>query len=507
MFVGTGSEVGKSVIATAFCRILKTRGFRVAPFKAQNMALNSFVTAEGGEMGRAQVVQAEACGIDPHIDMNPVLLKPSSDTGSQVIIHGTVFKTMGASQYYRFKKQIWKKIAESYHRLSRTYDVLVLEGAGSVAEVNLKDRDVVNMRMAEEAEARVVLVADIDRGGVFASIVGTMHLLTPRERRRIVGFVINKFRGDRKLLKPGLSFLEKETGKPVLGVIPYLNSVHIPGEDSVQLARKTKETMKRTCKRARVGVVKLPHLSNYTDFDPLETEASISLGYLNAEEKLKGKWNLLVLPGSKNTIQDLKYLKDVGFAEQLRKYHARGGKILGICGGFQMLGQHISDPSGVESSTKNTEGLGLLPMRTVLASRKITAQVQATAEGLSVGLPFAGHTISGYEIHMGRSSLPPTVTPFATITRKSGSRKRVRDGAVSKDLQTLGTYIHGLFEEDGFRRAFLNWVVNRRGPSDEKSPRSYRLFKDKQYDLLAQHVEKHVNLKRILGATGLSASP
>ncbi|MCX5894394.1 MAG: cobyric acid synthase [Proteobacteria bacterium] len=498
MFLGTASESGKSIMTAAFCRILKRQGFRVAPFKAQNMALNSYVTGDGKEMGRAQVAQAEAAGIEPDVDMNPILLKPTSEKGSQVIVHGIVHDTMDAAEYYALKKLLWPKITESYDRLSGRFDCIVLEGAGSPVEMNLKEYDIVNMTMAEYAGARVVLVADIDRGGVFASIIGTVELLEPRERDLLIGFVINKFRGDVTLLKDGLNFIEQRTGKPVLGVVPHINDLYIPGEDSVALGRKKPSSAGKDGARARIGVIRLPHISNYTDFDPLEADTRFHVDYITSPYCLN-LYDVVVLPGSKNVFYDLRTLRETHMAQALLDFHSSGGKIVGICGGYQMLGKVIKDPHGVEHSSGEIEGLGLLPVSSVMEKDKVTSRVAGMFHlpGQHAGVP-----VEGYEIHMGRTSvIAEHEACFLWRNTAQGSPGTV-NGVASTDGNIWGTYLHGIFENDAFRDMFVQWIANSH-VSAQGDNLSYAAFKEKNYDMLADIVEQHVNVSYILQKMGI----
>ncbi len=482
MFVGTSSDSGKSVLAAAFCRILKRRGMRVAPFKAQNMALNSGVTPEGHEMGRAQIVQAEAAGIAPHADMNPILLKPTSELGSQVIVHGIACGNMDAAAYYENKKRLWPAVTESYDRLAAQYDVIVLEGAGSPVEVNLKQNDIVNMAMAEYADASVVLVADIDRGGVFASIVGTVELLEERERQRLAGFIINKFRGDQTLLRDGLDFIKQKTGFPVLGVVPMLRDLYLPGEDSVALDRKCLEQPTNTLALS-AGIIRLPHMANYTDFDPLELDPRFSIEYVLSTKSLGGH-DIIIVPGSKNVPYDMDFLRRSGLAGAVLRYVQAGGRIVGVCGGYQMLGRKIRDPHGVESKElSEVAGLGLLPITTIFEPAKITRQVNAavTLPGLK-----SPAVLTGYEIHMGRSLLD------------EGGDCHIQEFlAANPDGRVWGSYVHGLFDSDQMRDALLAWTCgSEEGAS--LSSFSYQAFKEYNYDLLASTVEKQVDVKSIL---------
>ena len=495
MILGTGSDVGKSILVAGLCRILKQDGYRVAPFKAQNMALNSFITPEGGEMGRAQVVQAEAASIEPHVDMNPILLKPTSNVGSQVILHGKVLGNYTAEEYYQKKTDLVGQVMQSYHRLEEKYDVILMEGAGSAAEINLREKDLVNLSMAERVAAPVLLVADIDRGGVFASIVGHMELFTPAERELMKGFVINKFRGDPSLLRSGLEFLETRTGKPVLGLVHYYKDIHIPEEDSVALDLKMRVTRERSQEQVRIGVIRLPHISNYTDFDSLEQEPSVDLTYFTAPEQVF-EMDLVVLPGSKNTLNDLHYLHNQGIAEAIISFHAKGGTVVGICGGYQMLGRKVLDPLGVESDLKEITGLGLLDMETELLGEKVTTQVRARLLWPELADP--ADQVHGYEIHMGQSRVLGPATPLLEIVERNGKPVQVKDGLISSDGRVWGSYLHGLFDNDGLRHR----VISRLQQGDDLVPTRERLssfnhWKEEQYDKLATHLRKHIDMDRI----------
>jgi len=487
MFAGTSSDSGKSVLAAAFCRILKRRGVRVAPFKAQNMALNSGVTPEGHEIGRAQIVQAEAAGIAPHADMNPVLLKPTSEMGSQVIVQGIARGNMDAAAYYENKKLLWPAVTESYNRLAAQYDVIVLEGAGSPVEVNLKQNDIVNMAMAEYADASVVLVADIDRGGVFASIVGTVELLEPHERQRLAGFIINKFRGDADLLRDGLDFIKQKTGFPVLGVMPMLRGLYLPGEDSVALDRKFLQQPTHASALS-VGIIRLPHMANYTDFDPLELDPRFSIEYVLSAKSLGGH-DVIIIPGSKNVPYDMQFLRASGLADALLRYEKAGGRVVGVCGGYQMLGRLIHDPYGVESKELSEfAGLGLLPITTIFEPTKITRMVDA-----AVNLPGLKKTaaLTGYEIHMGRS------------LSEDGPDCQIQELLTSSpDGMVWGSYVHGLFDSDEMRDALISWNSG----SDDgcaQSSFSYQAYKEHNYDLLADTVEQQVNVDCLFKKSGV----
>jgi adenosylcobyric acid synthase len=494
MFLGTSSESGKSVLATAFCRILKQRGISAAPFKAQNMALNSGVTPEGKEMGRAQIVQAEAACIEPHVDMNPILLKPTSEQGSQVVVHGVVHGNMDAADYYRQKKSFWRRITESYDRLAGHYDVIVLEGAGSPVEVNLKENDIVNMAMAEYADASAVLVADIDRGGVFASIIGTMELLQPAERKRLIGFIINKFRGDQSLLRDGLQFIKQKTGRPVFGVLPLLRSLYIPGEDSVSLDSRAPQSGQSTT-AVTVGIIRLPHLANYTDFDPLLCDPRFSVEYVTSAQRLM-LYDVVIIPGSKNVFHDTGFLCERGFQQALLRYHANGGRIVGICGGFQMLGISIRDPHGVESNMPEITALGFLPAVSTMRTEKVTRRVRCM-------LRLPGQqgvcAVAGYEIHMGATSLldTPAVQGLTPDTPAEHAA-----GVASADGRVWGTYIHGIFDSDAMRDSFLMWAAPA-GIGENAGHFSYAQFKEKNYDMLARAVEDHIDVAGIFRALGV----
>ncbi|MDQ1817982.1 cobyric acid synthase [Massilia sp. CCM 9210] len=436
MVQGTTSDAGKSTVVAALCRLLKNEGVTVAPFKPQNMALNSAVTADGGEIGRAQALQAIAAGVAPHTDMNPVLLKPSSNIGAQVVIHGKVRAEMNARDYHQYKTVAMGAVLESYARLRQQYQTIVVEGAGSPAEINLRDRDIANMGFAEAVDCPVILVADIDRGGVFAHIVGTLSCLSQSERDRTIGFVINRFRGDISLLEPGLDWLEQQTGKPVLAVLPYLQGLFLDAEDAVQAVQASRGAFK-------VVVPSLPRMSNHTDFDALRVHPDVDLQFVRQNEA-KPACDLLIIPGSKNTRGDLAYLLDQGWGPYIDKHLRYGGKVIGICGGFQMLGREVSDPHGVEGESGTTEALGLLDMRTELTTEKRLAQVAGRCA-------FADAEVAGYEIHMGVSSGAALDTPAFNIDGRA-------EGARSSDEQILGSYLHGMFDHPQACAALLRWA-------------------------------------------------
>ncbi len=436
MVQGTTSDAGKSTVVAALCRLLKRGGVRVAPFKPQNMALNSAVTADGGEIGRAQALQAIAAGLAPHTDMNPVLLKPSSDVGAQVIIHGKVRAEMNARDYHQYKTIAMQAVLESHQRLLAQYDSIVVEGAGSPAEINLRERDIANMGFAEEVDCPVILVADIDRGGVFAHIVGTLSCLSDSERKRTIGFVINRFRGDISLLQPGLEWLEQQTGKPVLAVLPYLHGLFLDAEDAVQPVQASRGAF-------RIAVPSLPRMSNHTDFDALRAHPDVDLRFVRQGEAIPPA-DLIILPGSKNTRGDLEWLRAQGWPAAIDKHLRYGGKVIGICGGFQMLGHSVTDPHGIEGVPGVSAALGLLDMDTEMTLDKRLVQVSGECA-------FAEATVSGYEIHMGTSSGAALELPAFRIDGRP-------EGARSADGQILGTYLHGLFDTPQASAALLRWA-------------------------------------------------
>ncbi|MBP0599417.1 cobyric acid synthase [Herbaspirillum sp. LeCh32-8] len=438
MIQGTTSDAGKSTLAAALCRLLKRDGVTVAPFKPQNMALNSAVTADGGEIGRAQALQAQAAGIAPHTDMNPVLLKPSSDTGAQVIVHGKVRADMNARDYHRYKTEAMQAVLQSYQRLRAQYRAIIVEGAGSPAEINLRARDIANMGFAEAVDCPVIIVADIDRGGVFAHLTGTLDCLSPSERERVIGFVINRFRGDISLLQPGLDWLEQKTGKPVLAVLPYLHGLQLDAEDAIASSQTVRGAF-------RVLVPVLPRISNHTDFDALRAHPDIDLQFIGPGRAIPPA-DLIILPGSKNTRGDLQWLREQGWPDAIRKHLRYGGKLIGICGGFQMLGEGVDDPHGVEGAAGASEGLGLLAMRTELTREKRLVQVSGQC---AFTHDRAG--VSGYEIHMGVSSGAALAAPAFIIDGRG-------EGARSADGQILGSYLHGMFDTPQAFSALMAWA-------------------------------------------------
>ena len=490
MVQGTASSAGKSVMVAGLCRVFRQDGYRVAPFKAQNMALNSFVTAEGGEIGRAQVVQAEAAGIAPTVDMNPVLLKPTTDTGCQVIVLGKVARTISARDYYQYTPSLLKTVTAALERLRAAYDIVVIEGAGSPAEINLKDREIANMRVAKMAGAPVLLVGDIDRGGVFAALVGTLELLEPEERALVRGLIINKFRGDVSLLQPALEFLEKRTGKPVLGVVPYFRDIRLAQEDSVYLDERGDNNNSGDLE---IAVIRLPHISNYDDFDPLE-EDGCKVHYVTQRFELANP-HLIILPGTKSTVADLAYLRHSGLATAILTRARAGTPVVGICGGYQMLGQKILDPQKVESNDTEVAGLALLDVVTEFAPEKSTRQVRARAladTGLMAGA--GGQELAGYEIHMGQTRRGEKADAFR-ITETPQGPADYTDGALNEKGTIIGTYLHGLFHNDAFRQTFLNNLRRHWGLAENAA--GTILDKDREYDKLAELVRQSLNLPEI----------
>ncbi len=541
MIQGTGSGAGKSLVVAALCRIFSDQGISVAPFKAQNMALNSSITAEGGEIGRAQALQARAARVDSLNDMNPVLLKVSGNGGSQVIIHGKVHATMKAREYYAFRDHAWKAVTASYARLAEQHDLIVLEGAGSPAEINLLDVDIVNMAMAKHAKAPVLLVADIDKGGVFASLYGTVKLLG-RDSRHIKAFIINKFRGDKTILDPGLDMIRKKAGRPVIGVLPYITDLGLPEEDGLALARSAEPSTRAQAegcgvrsaegKTVKIVIVRLKYISNFTDFDPLALEPDTEVVYSDSPSEIESA-DLVILPGSKNTVTDLLLLKEKGLVDCIRRAYDRGTEIIGICGGYQMLGRRIDDPQGTESVHRSVEGIGLLNIDTLFGSEKKTCRVEAEIVGSAeCGAfdPSSGRglrsvewksedILKGYEIHMGASTgdiglfrvrrsavdsafrVEKAPSPFFPLP--PGERGRgeghvyphsafVLDGSMNKNC--WGTYLHGIFDNDLFRRGIIDHVRKKKGIPPGKSGLRYSEFQEQALDRLARVVREHVNM-------------
>lgn len=487
MFAGTGSDVGKSIIAAAFCRIFRQDGYHPAPFKAQNMALNSYATPEGLEIGRAQAVQAEAAGIPCHTDMNPLLLKPQSDHTSQVVLNGRPIGNRDAYDYFRKegREELRREVCAAYDRLAGTYNPVVMEGAGSISEINLRDSDLVNLPMALHAGADVILVGDIDRGGVFASVYGSIMLLRPHERERIKGILINKFRGDIRLFESGIKMLEELCGIPVIGVVPYYKDIFIEEEDSVALAAKS---MQAEQGKVNVAVVLLRHLSNFTDFNVLERDPRVHLFYTNNTDEL-AKADIIILPGSKSTLADLYELRRNGVAQAIIRAHREGATVMGICGGYQLMGQEVLDPDHVEGDIERLPGLGLLPVSTRMTGEKVTRQVKfrlLAKSDCNTAIPHG----NGYEIHMGTTSPIDGASASPLNILEDGST----DGYFV-DRTCMGTYIHGILDNPAFIDFLLEPFAGKL--SDAAKSFDYHQFKEEQYDKLAEHVRRHVNLPLI----------
>ncbi|MCO8163053.1 cobyric acid synthase [Pseudomonas sp. 21LCFQ010] len=479
MVQGTTSDAGKSTLVTGLCRWLKRQGISVVPFKPQNMALNSAVTADGGEIGRAQAVQAQASGLEPHTDMNPVLLKPNTDTGSQVIIHGRAVTTMNAVAYHGYKAIAMQAVLDSHQRLGAAYQVVMVEGAGSPAEINLRENDIANMGFAEAVDCPVLLIADINRGGVFAHLVGTLELLSPSEQARVKGFIINRFRGDVALLQPGLDWLQQRTGKPVVGVLPYLMDLHLEAEDG--LDRRQTEKLDKVL---NVVVPVLPRISNHTDFDPLRLHPQVNLQFISAGQPIPPA-DLIILPGSKSVRSDLAYLRANGWEPAIARHLRYGGKLLGICGGLQMLGEQVHDPLGLEGAPGSSAGFALLQISTVLEAQKQLRNVRGV-------LSLEGAEVSGYEIHAGVTSGPALEQPAVQLADGRC------DGAQSADGQVLGTYLHGLFESPAACGALLRWA----GLEDVQSV-DYHALRERDIERLADLVDKHLDGALLRGLCGL----
>lgn len=480
MFAGTGSDVGKSVITAAFCRILLQEGFSPAPFKAQNMALNSYVTPNGLEIGRAQAVQAWAAGLECHSDMNPVLVKPSGDSTSQIVLNGKVYGNIDAKIYYEFpaREKLIQEVRSAYDRLSEQYSPILLEGAGSISEINLKERDFINLKMAEYAGANVILIGDIDRGGIFASLYGTMMLLEQEERQMIKGIIINKFRGDLALFEPGIKKIEELCGVPVLGVIPFFNDIDIEEEDSVSLIRKRKIS---DAGKVNIAVILLPHISNFTDFDTLERLQEINLFYSNNTEEIS-KADIIIIPGSKNTIADLRIIKESGVAETIVSAYKNGKSVLGVCGGYQMMGEYIYDPTHIEGDTDEQKGLGILPVTSVIETEKITKEVR---------FKFLNHSeiCHGYEIHMGRSTYSDKSNIEPLITMEDGTIEGFHNS-----VKCMGSYIHGIFDNP----VVIDYILSPYLSQKNIKPVCVKSYREEQFDKLADHVRRHSDIDRIL---------
>lgn len=481
MVQGTGSGVGKSVLVSALCRIFLQDGYSVAPFKSQNMALNSYVTETGQEMGRAQATQAFSAKIKPSTDMNPILIKPTADTSAQIILQGKPVGNMSVYEYKQYKKLVFPSIKSSFRRLCREYELIVIEGAGSPAEINLKKHDLANMKIARLAQSPVILVGDIDKGGVFAWLAGTLQLLTREERNMIKGIIINKFRGDLRLLLPGIRFLEKYTGIKVLGVIPYFKNIKIPEEDSVPLEEKIKTAWSK--KKIKIDVIYLPHISNFTDFDALEQEPDVQLKYVREPDELDNP-DVIIIPGTKNTIHDLAYLKRCGLARKIMALYQSLSRpmLIGMCGGYQMLGEKIYDREGIESKKKEITGLGILAADTYFAREKILSQIKARELD-------SGIAVIGYEIHHGRTMLKKRTRP---VFKAENKKRKYFDGAITEDGRCWGTYFHGIFDNDTLRRNFLNKIRRKKGLPVIKKESKYN--PDMEFNKLARLVRSNINM-------------
>jgi len=480
--LGTGSDVGKSIIVTALCRYFVKKGFKVAPFKAQNMSNNSGVTAEGLEMGRAQIVQAEAARIAPQVDMNPVLLKPTSEIGSQVVVLGKVSENTTALDYHRKKTALFETASAAFTRLSGAYDLILMEGAGSCAEVNLMDTDFVNLRMAAFADAPVILVADIHRGGVFAQIVGTLECLTPEQRDVVKGIIINRFRGDIRLFQDGVNWIERKTGKKVFGVLPWYDHIHIEPEDSVVI-ENPKQMLGTVNHGPAIAVIRLPHISNFNDFDPLAKLEGLSVVFLEKVQDLS-HFRAVILPGSKNTRFDLNWLHTTGWTAGIMAYAGQGGHVLGICGGYQMMGKSVHDPAGIEGHPGTTEGLGLLPVETELKAPKVTTLTEFRRGGVNG---------SGYEIHMGQTRRQGGASLFQ-VKARNGDPTPDEDGCVNPDTHNMGTYIHGIFDNPTVTEFWLQHIGL---PDIKTSQLDGPQARNREYEMRAEHFEKYVDVARI----------
>ena len=492
MIQGTMSNAGKSLLAAGLCRIFHQDGYRVAPFKSQNMALNSFITREGLEMGRAQVMQAEAAGIEPSVLMNPILLKPTNDTGSQVIVNGEVLGNMSAREYFSHKKELIPDIMKAYHALEEQYDIIVIEGAGSPAEINLKADDIVNMGMAKLVDAPVLLVGDIDRGGVFAQLYGTVELLEPDERDRIKGLIINKFRGDKTILDPGVVMLEEKTHIPVVGVAPYL---HIEVEDEDSLTERF--TRKEEIGLIDLAVIRLPRISNFTDFNPFERIEGVSLRYVSSVSELKNP-DMILLPGTKNTMEDLLWMRQNGLEAKILRYSGNGGAVFGICGGYQMLGREIQDPDGIEEKG-TVQGLGLLPVCTVFGQEKRRTRVEGKFRDMGGILKeLQGIRFNGYEIHMGRSEVDTKLDRLVSMREEGNGEPQGyhEDGAQNGNV--YGCYVHGIFDEKLVSEGIVSAILKQKGYDTlQIEGKDWNSYKEEQYDQLADILRESLDMKAI----------
>ncbi len=490
MVQGTSSHAGKSIITAAILRALRRRGISCCPFKPQNMALNSYVTMDGYEIGRAQAMQAEAAKVLPSVYMNPILLKPTADSTSQVVVLGKPYKNLNAREYLKEKKRLINVAVESFERLNREFDAVIVEGAGSPAEINLRKDDIANMGFAKKFQIPVIIVGDIDRGGIYASFYGTYSLLTKMERALVKGFLINKFRGDSSLLTPANEFIEKKTGVPVIGVIPYFRDLKINDEDGVSLTCIKNRSDNQ--KPIKIGVIKLPRISNFTDFEPFQLEKDVELRYISTPEEAQDL-DLIIIPGSKNTIEDLLFLKNSGFEDFLKRYVKKEGELIGICGGYQMLGKKVCDPYGVESHVKEIKGLAFLPAVTIIEKEKRLKQV--TFDSMDGRF----RNMRGYEIHMGVTKIDGGISLF----RVYEDGREMQDGCKSENLNVWGTYLHGIFDNDEFRLELLNRLRRKKNLKSEKSTFSYIQYKDRAYEELADIFEENADFSYLLKLIGI----
>ena len=489
--LGTASDVGKSIVATALCRIFRNAGIDVAPFKAQNMSNNSGVTPDGLEMGRAQIVQAQGARVAPNADMNPVLLKPNTDTGAQVVLQGRVCTDKTAREYFGDTRRWAEAAFESLDRLKARHELIVLEGAGSCAEMNLYERDFVNFKSARRSGAAVILVADIDRGGVFAQVAGTLAVIPPEDRALVKGVIVNRFRGDKSLFEDGVKMLESMTGVPVLGVIPYFRGFTIDAEDAVPLSSVVDPKRDPSPEKIGIAAIYFPHISNFTDLSPLEEDPSVELHYLHHPKPLDA-YKALVLPGSKNVRGDFEWLERMGWSKEIEAFRAKGGVIIGLCGGYQMLGERIADPHGVEGAPGESAALGMLPVETVLEREKALCNSVGKLAGSSC-------PVSGYEIHMGRTTLAGGVSPLIEVTERNGKADAGLDGARSEDGRIMGTYFHGFFDEPGVRSWFLRLL-----DSGYEAPAASAAADP--FELLAAHFAENLDLQKLFEIAGIARS-
>ncbi|WP_346929371.1 cobyric acid synthase [Clostridium sp.] len=493
MIQGTASSVGKSILVTALCRIFKQDGYSVCPYKSQNMSLNSYITLDGKEMGRAQVLQAYAAGLEPQVYMNPILLKPTTDKNCQIIFNGEVYGYSNAKEYHNLKVKFKDDLKSAFEELENQFDIIVMEGAGSPAEINLRDNDIVNMGMAELIDAPVLLVGDIDKGGVFASLLGTIMLLSDAEKDRVKGTIINKFRGDISLLKPGVDSLEELTHRDCLGVVPYFK-LDLEDEDGAV------DLNKNITDKIDITIIRLPHISNFTDFDALSIETDVSIRYVESVNEFKTP-DLVIIPGTKNTLGDLEYLKKSGLYNKIREYEGNG-KIIGICGGYQMLGKVLEDPYGVETSLESMDGLDILPIKTVFEEKKVTTRVNGiiAKDLINNGTPL---NIYGYEIHMGKTTLLDEGKSLVNINKSNKEEANHLDGVVNDKGNVMGTYIHGIFDGVEFRQHIINELRRNKG-IEEKVSMPYEHLREKELDKLADLVRSSIDMDKIYKIVGLN---